>query len=266
MAEGAGGSSGGGGESFNPRRQTPSADPWATEGGRSVQPPRRYTAESRAASLAPPRLGSPRRAPCRQRAGRGGGAGAPHGARGAPPDAGSRVTCLGPRPGVQQSDLRPPVAARPAPHHLPQEQPHAPSGRASRAAGRPEQQEPGLHGARFPPATAWGSGRACPEQQRGPLRQRDRKLTAPSPPETPSPGAAGSAGSARASRAGKPPGRWEGRRSRARSLARDCGPSPPAPRLALTRGLASPGLPPTPRDPVGAPERKECGGLGHCMV
>lgn len=118
-------------------------------------------AVSRAASLDPPRLGSPRRAPSRQRAGRGGGArssarsaGEPHRTRGA------GVTCLGPRPGVQQSDLRPPVAARPAAHHLPQEQPHAPSGRAAGAAGRPEQQEPGLHGAGVSPATVWGSGRA----------------------------------------------------------------------------------------------------------
>lgn len=57
------------------------------------------------------------------------------------------VTCVGPRPGMQQSDLRPPlVAAGPAPHHLSQEQPHAPSRRAALAAGRPEEQKPGLHG------------------------------------------------------------------------------------------------------------------------
>lgn len=57
------------------------------------------------------------------------------------------ITCVGPRPGMLQSDLRPPpVAAGPAPHHLPQEQPHAPRGQAATAAGRPEEQEPGLHG------------------------------------------------------------------------------------------------------------------------
>lgn len=57
------------------------------------------------------------------------------------------VTCVGPRPGMQQSDLRPPpVSAGPAPHHLSQEQPHTPRRRAAVAAWRPEEQKPGLHG------------------------------------------------------------------------------------------------------------------------
>lgn len=51
----------------------------------------------------------------------------------------SGVTCVATRPGVQKSDLRP------APHHLPQQQPHAPCCGAAGAAGRPEEQKPGLH-------------------------------------------------------------------------------------------------------------------------
>lgn len=109
-------------------------------------------------------------------------------------------------------------------------------------------------------------GEPCPE------RQGDRKLSAPSPPETPSPGAAGSAGSGPGhggGEAARPLGGTaepRGELSWAGPAALRCGPSTPAPRLALTRGLASPGLPPIPRHPVGAPECKERGGLGRLMV
>lgn len=115
------------------------------------------------------------------------------GARGRP-----GVTCVGPRPGVQQSDLRaPPGAARPAPHRLPQEQPHTPRGRAAEAAGRPEEHKPGLHGARSVVGDGEG-GRGEPRP--GPAAWGGAtwgtgSCLAPSPPETPSPGAAGRAGS-----------------------------------------------------------------------
>lgn len=49
---------------------------------------------------------------------------------------------------MHQSDLQPlPVPSRPAPHHLPQQQPHAPRGHVAQAARDPEQEEAGLHGA-----------------------------------------------------------------------------------------------------------------------
>lgn len=130
---------------------------------------------------------------CSSREGAAEALGAPRGSQGL---RGAGVTCVGPRPGVPQSDLRPPpVAARPAPHHLPQEQPHAPRGRAAVTARRPEQQEPGLHGARPLPGTARASGAsgvaggqretARRGGQEAALRRVRRKLLPPARPPPP---------------------------------------------------------------------------------
>lgn len=207
---------------------------------------------------APPGLGSarsaqrPSRSAAKQQGGRAGRAGEPL-AAGAP-----RVTCLGPRPGVQQSDLRlPPVAARPAAHHLPQEQPHTPRGRAAGAAGRPEQQEPGLHGAgEESTGTVRGSGASgVPGGRRGAARRGGqegaprrvrRKLLPPARP-------------ARRTWAGGPGGGGSGREP---TELPDCGERPrsragapgPAGRLVLLRRSCEP----RPRAPPLAPSPRPC--------
>lgn len=107
-------------------------------------------------------------------------------------------------------------------------------------------------------------GEPRPERQRGPARQGDRKLTAPSPPETPSPGAAGSPASGPGRGGGGAAGRDRGaaRGAWARPAALGCGPSTPAPRLASPRRhpcarlhRTSSRLPATPRDPAAPGEQ-----------
>lgn len=78
---------------------------------------------------------------------------------------------------MHQSDLQSlPVPTGPAPHHLPQEQSHAPRGHVAEAARDPEEEEAGLHGAggttghlrglRGPGAVPGHCRRRCGEQDR----------------------------------------------------------------------------------------------------
>lgn len=240
-----------GGESTVPRRPNPSADPRAPERGQERAAAPAHTAVSAAL---PPGSGQ----------GEAGARGAPGLPVSAPAPACSSLTSGRPSPpGRPRTTCRRSSRTRRA--AAPPGLPGVPSSRSRDCMG------PGCRRRRF-----GAPGEPRPERQLGPARQGDRKLTAPSPPETPSPGAAGSPGSGPGRGGGEvagPPGGTAEPRGEPGPGRPPWAAGPRLPRLAspspvawLHRG------PPPPRDAPRCPatpwrpECRGCGGLGPVTV